>query len=126
MISGVNGSAPVYTSPLGASGDTLTPDALMLYCAAQLHGLDGQVQGQMAAQKAQRDAQTKITQLKQDLAHYESGGIGQNDPQTKERILNELKEVYDTLPAGDPTRDTIQGIFNRFRSNATCNDDFSN
>lgn len=127
MINGVGGTNAVYTAPLGASGDSLTPDAMLLYCAAQLHDMDTQVKQQMAGQQAQRGAQSKITDLKQLVAQFDTpGGINENDGATKKTILLKMKEIYDSLPAGDPTRNAIQTIFDGFRSTSCCNDDLGN
>lgn len=116
-VGGVSNAGQVGTSS-NVSGGGLTPDAVMLYCAAQLNHLDDSIQQQMAQQQAARGAQDKLGKLKALLA----GDVPANATDEKKQIIQAMKEAYDSLPPNDPGREQLNGVFKDFIKTASFAD----
>lgn len=100
------------------SGGGLTPDAVMLYCSAQLNHLDDGIKQQMAQQDAARGAQDKLGKLKGLLA----GDLPANAADQKREIIQAMKDAYDSLPPNDPGRDQLNRLFHDFITTASFAD----
>jgi hypothetical protein len=111
MINGTNGvGAATGINYTGA----LTPDALMLYCASRLKGLDQQMQEQFAKQQTYRAASGAVNKLQARFAELSANqkGISPSDPQHK-AIFDEMESLWNdamaALPPDSPQRAQLQG-----------------
>jgi hypothetical protein len=102
----------------GVGGGGLSPDSVMLYCAAQLNQLDDKIQQHMAQQQVARGQQEKLGKLKALLAGDMSGGAAEQ----KKQIMEAMKEAYDSLPANDSGRDQLNKLFHDFITTASFSD----
>ena len=119
-VGGVSASNQV-SGQAGLAGGGLTPDAVMLYCAAQLNHLDADIQQHMAQQQVARDQQDKLGKLKALLA----GDIPDGDAGAvpKQQIMQAMKDAYDSLVKTDPAgADQLNQAFHEFITTATFND----
>lgn len=122
-MSGVGGvSTSNQVSGLaGVGGGGLTPDSVMLYCAAQLNHLDADIQQHMAQQQVARDQQDKLGRLKALM----SGSIpeGPAGVEQKKQIMQAMKDAYDSLAKTDPGgADQVNQLFHDFITTGSFND----
>ena len=119
-VGGVSASNQV-SGQAGVAGGGLTPDAVMLYCAAQLNHLDGDIQQHMAQQQVARDQQDKLGRLKSLM----SGSIpaGPAGVEQKKQIMQAMKDAYDSLAKTDPGgADQLNQLFHDFITTGSFND----
>lgn len=105
----------------GVAGGGLTPDSVMLYCAAQLNHLDGDIQNHMAQQQVARDQQDKLGRLKALM----SGSIPEGPAGAAQRgqILDAMKAAYDSLAKTDPGgADQLNQLFHDFITTGSFSD----
>jgi hypothetical protein len=77
---------------------SLTPDALLTYCATQLQSIDENIQEFMTAQKAMLAKKEILQQLKKDLAGSNTvNKLKHAEDANKKNVAEAYKQAYDKL-----------------------------
>ncbi len=116
-INAVSSTGPAMGQAI--TGGSLTPDALMLYCASRLNSLDEGISSMMNKQEQSQTVQKALGKVKDLMS---GGGMDKNDYVKKGAIMDAMKEAYDALPPGDPMRERLQETFKSFVTDACFND----
>ena len=116
-ISGADGSS---SSELGNMA-SLTPDALLAYCNAQLNGIDGQVQTYMDQQNTQLSEKEALQQCEQLMSQYSNGSA----PPTYaalQTLTAQMQQAISGLPANDPVAAQVQGVISNMLGSSGATD----
>jgi hypothetical protein len=120
----ISGLTPVSGTDINFTG-AITPDAMMMYCASKLRGLDDQMQTQFDRQKQYRDATAAVNDLAtlfNDAGNTAKGMDGRDpkqgvDPHTYEMQVNAaFDRALASLPADCPERQQVLDAQAKFKA----------